>query len=124
MGGRRVSSPEDLRIDSNQYTCPSMAKPKGKNPDDFVWRSNSLQERRQMRKKRNKKKRRELVEKKRKRKKEKVQARLAQAHAETKQYKKLATKYLGLWKRAIQRKDDKVMMGKVDLCFLHVSIFS
>lgn len=70
-GGRRVSSPEDLRIDSNQYTCPSMAKPKGKNPDDFVWRSNSLQERRQMRKKRNKKKRRELVEKKEKERKKK-----------------------------------------------------
>ena len=39
-----VSSGEGLRIDSNQYTCLSMAKPRGKNADDFVRHSNSLQE--------------------------------------------------------------------------------
>ena len=44
MEGGHVSSGEGLRIDSNQYTWPSMAKPKGKNPDDLVWHSNSLQE--------------------------------------------------------------------------------
>jgi hypothetical protein len=85
-----------------------MAKPKGKNPDDFAWRSNSLKEKRQMRKKGNEKKKRERIEKKRKLKEKEVRATVERAQAETKKYKKLATNYLGLWKRATQRKDDKV----------------
>ena len=90
-----------------------MAKPKGKSPYDFVWRSNSLKEKRQMRKKINKKKKCERIEKKRKLKEKEVRAPLECAQAEAKQYKTLATKYLGLWKRATQRKNDKVNKGKI-----------
>ena len=97
-----------LHTQLKDNTLTSMAKPKGKNADGFAWRSNSLEEKRQMRKKRNKKKKRERKEKRRELREEEVQAALQRAQTETKQYEKLASKYLGLWKRANRRKDDKV----------------
>ena len=57
-----------------------------------------------MRKKRNQKKKRQRMAKKKELKEGEVRASVELAHAETHKYKELATKYLGLWQRATQRR--------------------
>ena len=88
-----------------------MGKTKGKSPSDFVWRANSLKEKRKMRKKRNERKKREWKDKKNKIKRlqdERLPSTMQDAQAEALRYKKLAVKYNALWKGATKQNDNKV----------------
>ena len=88
-----------------------MAKTKGKSPSDFVWRANSLKEKRKMRKKRNERIKQKWKDKKNKIKQiqeEHLRSTVQDAQAEAMRYKKLATKYIALWKGATKRNDNKV----------------
>ena len=98
-------------LSGNKETRNYMAKIKGKSSGDFVWRANSLQEKRKMRKKRNEKKKREWKDKKNKMKRlqdEDVRSAMQNAQTEALRYKRLATKYIAAWRDAIKRNDNKV----------------
>ncbi|CAB4022742.1 Hypothetical predicted protein, partial [Paramuricea clavata] len=88
-----------------------MAKTQNKgSTSDFAWRKNSLQEKRKMRKKRNERKKCERKERNKsliKKKEENVQVSLECAQTEAMRYKKLAEKYMALWKNAAKQKGNK-----------------
>ena len=68
-----------------------MAKTKGKSSGDFVWRANSLEEKRN-----EKNKIKQLQE-------EDIRSAMQNAQTEALRYKRLAMKYIAMWRDAIKR---------------------